>query len=92
MTKYSKIGNFLISEKLVDAVALDRGLEAHARTGVSLGKALADLGLADEGVVAAAIGKLLHIEVLTGLPDPPPDVRALLPVAFCRKHLVAPLA
>jgi type IV pilus assembly protein PilB len=92
MTKYSKVGNFLISERLIDAAALDRGLEAHLRTGVSLGKALADLGLADEGVVAAAIAKLLHIELLTELPDAPPEVRALLPVAFCRKHLVTPLS
>ena len=92
MTKYSEIGDFLVSEKLIDTAGLDRGLEAQVRTGVSLGKALADLGLADEDAVASAISRLLQIELLTGLPEPPAKVKALLPAAFCRKHLVAPLS
>src|ERR1700716_2922954 len=91
MTKYTKVGNFLISERLIDAAALDSALAAQQRTGVSRGKALADLGVANEGVVAAAIATLLRIELLSELPEAPPEVRALLPVAFCRKHLIAPL-
>jgi type IV pilus assembly protein PilB len=92
MTKYTTIGDFLVSEKLIDTAALDRGLEAQVRTGGSLGKALADLGLADEGAVGSAISRLLQIELLTEGPDPPSEVKALLPAAFCRKHLVAPLS
>jgi type IV pilus assembly protein PilB len=92
MTKYSKIGEFLLSEKLIDTAALDRALEAQKRTGQSLGKALADLGLADEGAVASASAKLLRIEMLTDLPEAPADVKALLPLAFCRKHHIAPLS
>ena len=92
MAKFNKIGDFLVSEKLVDAAALDRGLELQTRTGVSLGKALADLGLADEGAVAAAVARMLNIELLTELPVAPAAVKALLPVAFCRKHLVVPVS
>jgi type IV pilus assembly protein PilB len=92
MTKHSKIGEFLVSEKLITADQLDRGRDAHQRTGGSLGKALAGLGFADEDAVASAIARLLHIDVLSELPDAPAEVRALLPVAFCRKHLVAPLS
>ena len=92
MAKFNKIGDFLVSEKVVDAAALDRGLELQTRTGVSLGKALADLGLADEGAVAAAVARMLNIELLTELPVAPAAVKALLPVAFCRKHLVVPVS
>ena len=92
MTKHSKIGQFLVNEGLITADQLDRGRETQQRTGTSLGKALADLGFADEGAVASGIARLLHIEMLTELPDAPPDVRALLPVAFCRKNLVVPLS
>jgi type IV pilus assembly protein PilB len=92
MTKYSKIGEFLVREKVIDTAALDRGLEAQKRTGQSLGKALADLGLADEAAVASANAKMLRIDFLTDLPEAPPDVKALLPLTFCRKHHVAPLS
>jgi type IV pilus assembly protein PilB len=92
MTKYNKLGDFLLSDGLIDAAALDRGLALHASTGVSLGKALADLGSADEAVIAAAIGRLLRIEVLTALPETSAAMKTLLPVAFCRKHLVVPLS
>jgi type IV pilus assembly protein PilB len=92
MTKHDKIGVFLVSEGLITADQLDRGRETHHRTGVSLGKALADLGFANETAVASGIARLLQIELLTELPEALAEVRALLPVAFCRKHLVVPLS
>lgn len=93
MTKYSKVGDFLVSEGLIDAAALDLAVEARARTGVSLGKALADLSPADENAVTSAIARLLQLELLDQTPVAiAPDVRALLPIVFCRKHLVMPLS
>jgi type IV pilus assembly protein PilB len=92
MTSYGFVGDLLIRAGLVDAAGLARGLEAQTRDGVTLGRALAKLGLAEEAAVAAAIATALHLEFLDG---PPPEVAesvaALLPVAFCQKRGAAPL-
>ena len=93
MTNYSKVGNFLVREGLIDTAGLDRALELCATSGASLGKALADLSLADEHAVASAIAKLLHLELLEEAPAAIlPEIRALLPVAFCHKHRLMPLS
>src|ERR1700676_2310564 len=93
MSKYSMIGDLLIREALIDSSGLDRALEAQSKGGLSLGKALADLGLADEGAVASAIAKGLQLESLgSTLPEIPPDLHALLPIDFCHKQLVVPLS
>src|ERR1700730_15001832 len=92
MTKYNLIGNILIREGLVDSAALDRALEVQSKGAVSLGKAFADLGLADEAAVTSAIAKGLHLESLDPeLSEIPSELDALLPTKLCQKHLVVPL-
>jgi type IV pilus assembly protein PilB len=92
MSKDALIGDHLVRTGLIDSSGLSRGREAQQKEGISLGKALANLGLADEEAVSAAIAKTLHLELLTGdKPELRPEIAALLPGDFCRKRLVAPL-
>jgi len=92
MSSHRFVGNLLIRAGLVNAAGLALGIEAQSREAMTLGRALAGLGLAEESAVAAAIASALHLEYLDGEPpDVDKAVVALLPVAFCRKHGAAPL-
>ena len=92
MSSYGLIGDLLLHAGVVDAAGLDRALLMQAAQPVTLGRALASLGLADESQVAAAIAAGLHLEFLTREP-PAADaaVSALLSEEFCRKHRIVPL-
>jgi type IV pilus assembly protein PilB len=93
MEKESMIGNLLVRVGLIDSSGLSRAKEAQEKDGISLTRALAGLGLADEQSVTAAIAKSLHLESLgTELPDVSAEVAAALPADFCRKRLVVPLS
>jgi type IV pilus assembly protein PilB len=92
MSAHGLVGDLLIRSGVVDAVGLARALEVQAKHTSTLGRALADLGLADESSVAAATAKALHLEYLSG--EPPvigEDVARLLPAEFCRKRRAIPL-
>jgi len=68
-------------------------LEIQSKSDVSLGRVLADLGLADENAVSAAIAKGLRFECLAiQLPEIAPEIQALLPMKFCHKNTVVPLS
>ncbi len=93
MTKPSMVGELLIRAGIIDSAGLTRALEVQSKGHVSLGKALADLGLADENAVAAAIAQGLQLECLgEELPEIAPEVDSLLPMKFCQKHFVVPLS
>ena len=93
MIKEAAIGDALVRTGLIDSSGLSRAREVQEQKGVSLGKALAALGLADEEAVSAAIAKKLQLELLdTELPEVVPEVAALLPIEFCCKRMVAPLS
>jgi len=92
MTKSSGIGELLVRAGLIDASGLSRAVEIQSKGEVSLGRAMADLGLADENAVSAAIAGALRLECLGAeLPDIAPELEALLPMKFCQKHFVVPL-
>jgi type IV pilus assembly protein PilB len=93
MTKHSMIGDLLIREGLIDSSGLDRALQVQSKGAVSLSKALADLGLADEAAMISVIAKGLQLDSL-GSPSPeiPPGLETLLPLKFCLKHFVVPLS
>ena len=92
MSSSGFVGDLLIRAGIVDAKGLARGLEAQSRRPVTLGRAFADLGLAEESAVASAVAAALHLEYLDGaLPDVNHAVAALLPIAFCHKRGAAPL-
>jgi type IV pilus assembly protein PilB len=93
MSTFGLVGDLLIRGGVVDATGLTRALEAQAEHHATLGRVLADLGLADERVVASTIAKGLRLEHLDGdLPTVGEQAAALLPAKFSRKHQVAPLS
>jgi type IV pilus assembly protein PilB len=92
MSKHRNIGELLVQAGLIDADALGRALEVQVQDGVTLGRALSKLSLADEDQVAATIAERLQLEHLSPeAPEIAADVIALLPLEFCRKRMVAPL-
>ncbi len=93
MIKSGMVGELLIRSGVIDSSGLSRAQEIHSKAGVSIGKALADLGLASEDAVATAIAQGLQLECLTAeLPEITAEIGALLPAKFCQKHLVVPLS
>jgi type IV pilus assembly protein PilB len=97
MIKVNMVGELLIRNGLIDSSTLQRALEIQLKSNISLGKVLSDLGLADENAVAASIAAGLQLECLSPsenaeLPEIAPELRDLLPVAFCQKRLVVPLS
>ena len=91
--KLGMVGELLIRSGAVDSAGLNRAREAQLKTGVSLGKAFADLGLASEDAVSAAIAEGLQLECLGAeVPEIQTEIGALLPVKFCHKHLIVPLS
>ena len=93
MEKESAIGNILVRAGLIDDVGLSRAREFQEKESISLTKALAALGLADELAVTAAIAKCLKLEILSAeVPDVPAEVVALLPGDFCRARTIVPLS
>ncbi|HMB81297.1 MAG TPA: ATPase, T2SS/T4P/T4SS family, partial [Vicinamibacterales bacterium] len=92
MSSRGFVGDLLIRAGVVDAAGLALGVEAQARLGTTLGRALASLGLAEESAVASAIASAMHLQCLDGEPPEISEaVAAILPAAFCQKHGVAPL-
>src|SRR5450432_1465815 len=92
-TKPGMIGEFLMRAGLIDSSGLDRAQRIQSETGVSLGTAIASLGLATEDSVSAVIATRLQLETLSStLPEVEPEISGLLPSTFCQKHLVAPLS
>jgi type IV pilus assembly protein PilB len=93
VTRSSAMGELLVRAGLVDSSGLSRAIEVQSKGHVSLGRALADLGLADENAVSAAIAQGLRIECLGAeLPEIAPELEVLLPMKFCQTHFVVPLS
>ena len=92
MIKTDATGNLLVRIGLIDSSGLSQARRVQELENVTLGKALATLGLADEEAVSAAIAKELRLELLhSELPAVPSDVAALLPSDLCNKRLIVPL-
>ena len=91
--KPGMVGELLIRSGVIDSAGLNLAQESQSKTGDSLGKALADLGLASEDTVSAAIAKGLQLELLSAeIPEIQIEIAALLPAKFCHKHLIVPLS
>jgi type IV pilus assembly protein PilB len=92
MSTHGLIGDLLLRSGLVDAAGLARAVAAQSSNPSTLGRALADLGLADEAVVASTIAERLRLEFLAERVTIDDTVAALLPTDFCRKRGVMPLS
>jgi type IV pilus assembly protein PilB len=93
VSKTNAISDLLIRTGLINSSGLARALEVQGRTGGSLGKILASLGLVDESAVSKVIAQELRLDYVgADIPVVLTETEGLLPIEFCRKRLVAPLA
>jgi type IV pilus assembly protein PilB len=92
MTTYGFVGDLLIRVGVVDAPGLARATEVQSQHANNLGRALSDLGLADESVVASVVASALSLEYLGEPAAVGAEVAALVPAEFCRKHRAVPLS
>src|SRR5262245_4261967 len=86
------LGDLLIRQGIVDAGGLTRALEAQPNGSNTLGRSLANLGLASEAAVASALATALRLEFFEGEPEVGQEARGLLPADFCRKRRAIPLS
>jgi type IV pilus assembly protein PilB len=83
----------LVQTGFIDSSGLSHAMEIQSKGNVSLGRALAELGLADENTACAAIAQALRFECLgVDLPEIAPELETLLPMKFCQAHFVVPLS
>ena len=93
MSRRSAIGELLIQAGFIDSSGLSRALEIQSKGNVSLGSALAELGLTDENATCAAIAQALRLECLVAeVTEIAPELEAILPMKFCLEHVVVPLS
>jgi type IV pilus assembly protein PilB len=86
------VGDLLIGKGVIDGAALARAVEAQSKRPATLGKTLANLGLADEAAVGRLVAEALHLDFLAETPTVDASVVGLLTPEFCRKRSVAPLS
>jgi type IV pilus assembly protein PilB len=93
MSTFGFIGDLLIRVGVTDADGMTRAQEHQAIDESTVGRALAELGIADEEAVAAAIASALSLEVHSATPAVvPAELATLLPLEFCVKYRTLPLA
>jgi type IV pilus assembly protein PilB len=93
MNTFGFVGNVLLRAGIVDADGLARALETQEQPGTTLGRTLANLGLADEAVVASTVAAALRLEHLDGaIPEIDSATAALVPADVCRRLRIVPLA
>ena len=92
MGTHGFIGDVLVRSGIVDEAGIARAIERQSERSISLGRALAELDLADEATVASTIASALSLEYLDGeTPAIAEPIAKLLPVDFCRKYRAIPL-
>jgi type IV pilus assembly protein PilB len=92
MSTHELLGDLIIRCGLADASGIARARELQMAKGITLGRALAELGIAGEAAVAAEVASATHCELFDGDADSIAiDVGRLLPGEFCRKRHAAPL-
>ena len=86
MSARNFVGDLLVRKGVIDDAALARAVEAQSKRPATLGKTLADLGLADESTVARLVAEAMHLEFLEANPAVVASVAGLLTPEFCRKR------
>jgi type IV pilus assembly protein PilB len=91
MPTHGLIGDALIHAGVIDAEGLVRAVAAQAKNPATLGRTIANLGGADEAVVARTIAAALRLDFFDGTVSADDSCAALLPLEFCQKRSVLPL-
>jgi type IV pilus assembly protein PilB len=87
-----RLGELLVSEKVVTEEQLEMALQKQGRKKKRLGKVLIDMGLTTEEAIAAAVSRQMDIPYLDleGV-FPPPDILSLLDKDFISENLIMPI-
>jgi type II secretory ATPase GspE/PulE/Tfp pilus assembly ATPase PilB-like protein/ActR/RegA family two-component response regulator len=92
MTPNRFVIDLLIRAGVVDHDTVAKAAAAQPASGATFGRVLANLGLADEALVASTIASALHLEYFDNdASSVPVAVGKLLPGDFCRKRRAVPL-
>lgn len=86
-----RLGEFLISQQVIDADALGEALESQVVHGGRLGTNLVELGLLSEQDLAKALGGLHKVAFASGNMNPDPRALELLDKDFCDDRDVLPM-
>ena len=86
------VGDLLVRKGVIDAAALAQAVEIQSKRPATLGRTLADLGVADERTVARVVAEAMRLEYLEDDPSVDESVTALLTSEFCRKRSTFPLS
>ena len=92
-----KLGQILISEKIITEQELKKALEMQKKEGIKLGEALVNLGLVSEKDIVVALAKQLSIPYISyskGFLKPAEDqhLSKLIPEEYARRHLLLPIS
>jgi twitching motility protein PilT len=86
------LGDVLLEQGVVDHDGMDRALATQAETGIPLGKAVVQLGLASEQQVVAAIARQLGMPFVDTRPGGvAPEAAALVPRALAVELVALPV-
>lgn len=86
-------GRFLIAEKIIDHIVLERAVSAARKTGERLDRVLTKLGLVPETNLAVALSKFLSLDLAQPADAPlEPILPNLIEADFARRNRILPLA
>jgi type IV pilus assembly protein PilB len=87
-----KLGELLVSDKVISQKDLEVALRKQEENGSSLGRILIDMGLTSEWEMAAALGKQLNVPFITlSHYDIDPQVLASIPSEIVKRYLIVPV-
>lgn len=92
-----KLGEILLSEKIITEEELQKALEIQKKEGTKLGEVLVNIGLISEKDIVIALAKQLSIPYASyakGLLKPAAgqDLAKLVPEEYARRHMLLPIS
>jgi type IV pilus assembly protein PilB len=87
-----KLGELLVSDKVISQSDLEAALKKQEENGASLGRILIEMGLASEWEMAAALGKQLNVPFITlSHYEIDPQILASIPAEIVKRYQIVPV-
>jgi type IV pilus assembly protein PilB len=87
-----KLGELLVSDKVITQTDLEAALKKQEENGSSLGRILIEMGLASEWEMAAALGKQLNVPFITlSHYEIDPQILASIPAEIVKRYQIVPV-
>jgi type IV pilus assembly protein PilB len=87
-----KLGELLVSDKVITQSDLEIALKKQEENGSSLGRILIEMGLASEWEMAAALGKQLNVPFITlSHYEIDPQILASIPAEIVKRYQIVPV-